>query len=261
MSIIPDNYYNILGGIESANNPFARNPRSSASGLYQFTRPTWEGLGFDWKDVFNPSSQNAAVRSLTGQNAQVLSAAGIGINNASLYAAHFLGIGDAKRVLGSDPTKSLKDALGKRWDAVSKANPFLKDMSVGDFGKWLKDKTGENPLSDGMGSILDGAKDALGSIDPVTAARAAMGDPTAWAQIGMNVVGGGDNKDNGIVAWLKEFFSINTAVRFLAVVVGIVLIAAAVAALLYSNKTVRTVVAGVATRGGSLVKGAAAAAA
>lgn len=43
-----------IADCESSFDPKAKNPKSSASGLYQFTTRTWNWLGYKDKDVFDP---------------------------------------------------------------------------------------------------------------------------------------------------------------------------------------------------------------
>lgn len=136
---IDDSYYTILAQIESGGNPNAKNPYSSGSGLYQFLKDTWTGLGYAWKDVFNVDLQNQAIRKLTERNANVLSKAGVTINNETLYAAHFLGAGGASEVLSSSPDTKLSDVLSN-WSGIANANGFSYNMTVSGFADWLKKK-------------------------------------------------------------------------------------------------------------------------
>lgn len=145
---VPSNYYDILANIESSNDPLAKAKSSSASGLYQFTKSVWTSLGGSWgSDPSQPfggltpsaAQQTAFAQELTNSNANVLQRAGVAINNASLYAAHFLGAGSAAKVLHSDPSTPLSDVVSPQ---TISSNPFLSGMNVGDFNSWLQQKTG-----------------------------------------------------------------------------------------------------------------------
>ena len=146
---IPTDYYSILANIESGNNPNAKNSRSSASGLFQFTKKTWEKLGFDWGDRFNVIKQHEAVGNLTEQNASILDGAGIAITKGSLYAAHFLGVGTAKKALTARDDATLLSVVGQ--DVID-ANPTLSGFSIGQFKGWLGGKVNEEGVGANSGS-------------------------------------------------------------------------------------------------------------
>lgn len=144
----PGNWLSVLGQVESGGNPLAKNPRSSASGLYQFTKGTWQALGGQWGDdptqpfgglAPSVAEQTARAAALTQQNANALQRAGVAASNAALYAAHFLGAGTAVKALSADPSTSLQSVVGS---AVIAANPNLKGYSVADFMSWLQRKVG-----------------------------------------------------------------------------------------------------------------------
>jgi hypothetical protein len=133
-----DKYYVVLAYIESGNNPMAHSPTSSASGLYQFTIPTWTALGYDPKDIFDVDLQNEAIRKFTRANAEYLTRHGVEINFANLYAAHFLGVSQACNVLSKPDNTFIEDVVPPN---VIKANAFLDDMRVSNFKGWLNRKT------------------------------------------------------------------------------------------------------------------------
>lgn len=146
---IPDSYWPMLSKIESGDRPYIKAKTSSASGLYQFIRSTWIGEGGSWgpdaAQAFGglkPSTDEQLMRakSFTEKNATALRKAGIPINCASLYAAHFLGVGMAIKIIGADVTARSDLIAGP--DAT-KANPsILQGKTVADFLKWLHAKTG-----------------------------------------------------------------------------------------------------------------------
>lgn len=84
---------------ESGGNPNAKNPLSSASGLYQFTDKTWRDsvmkwggkYGINFKDKNNPQAQEAMMQELTADNARILQSKGIQPSDGNLYFAHFMG--------------------------------------------------------------------------------------------------------------------------------------------------------------------------
>jgi len=142
----PQSYFDAVKAAESSGNPNARSSSSSATGLYQFTTPTWNDLMRNRPDLgltadgrLDPQQQERAMRAFTDQNAGVLRGAGIDASPANLYAAHFLGAGGARSVLGQPDNVPMVVAAGPE---VVKANPFLANMTVGDFKAWTGRKVG-----------------------------------------------------------------------------------------------------------------------
>lgn len=149
-SQIPDDYWPMLSKIESGDRPYIQAESSSASGLYQFIKSTWEGEGGTWGPTLRPAfgglkpsveEQLARAKTFTAKNAAYLTKAGVPINKASLYAAHFFGAVTAAKVIGADVNASAEALAGP---AATKANPsILKGKTVGEFLTWLHKKTGE----------------------------------------------------------------------------------------------------------------------
>lgn len=147
---LPAGYFPMLAEIESGNRPYIKASSSSASGLYQFIRSTWEAEGGVWGTDMSKAfgglrppepEQLARAKTFTGKNAVYLRRKGIPINKASLYAAHFLGAVTAARVIGADPADSAEALAGP---AATNANPtILRGKTVGQFLTWLHGKTGE----------------------------------------------------------------------------------------------------------------------
>lgn len=148
---IPESYWPMLSKIESNDRPYVKASTSSASGLYQFIRGTWIEEGGAWGPDMNlafgglrPSTdeQLRRAKTFTEKNAKALKAAGIGLNRASLYAAHFLGVGTAIKAINGDVKKPVADYVS---DAAVRANPSIlgRPKTVGDFLTWLHKKTGD----------------------------------------------------------------------------------------------------------------------
>ena len=147
---IPDSFYPMLSKIESGDRPYIKAATSSGSGLYQFLKATWLGEGGSWgtntAQAFGglrptADEQLARAKTFTEKNATALRNAGIPINRASLYAAHFFGAGMAAKVIKADPTARADQIAG---EAATKANPsILRGKTVGQFLTWLHGKTGE----------------------------------------------------------------------------------------------------------------------
>lgn len=131
---------------ESGGDPNAANPNSSALGPYQFLESTWNGLAQQYPQLgltpdgrTDPAQNERAMRQFTQDNARVLSSAGIPVNPANLYAAHFLGPQGASEVLGLADNTPMVAAVSPE---VISANPFLQNMTVGDFKQWTAGQGG-----------------------------------------------------------------------------------------------------------------------
>lgn len=159
--------------VESDGNDSARNPRSSATGRYQFTDETWLAYyrrrfgdgGLTREQILaqrsNGRLQDMLMRDLTAENARLLRNGGFVASEGNLYLAHFAGPAGALRVLRADPQASVASVLG---DDVIRANPFLEGKTVSWLQRWAHEKMGA-PLPRGGrvsvrygdGTGLDGA--------------------------------------------------------------------------------------------------------
>lgn len=156
---IPEDYWPMLSKIESNDRPYVQASTSSASGLYQFIKSTWEGEGGSWGPTLRPAfgglkptpdEQLMRVKTFTAKNAEHLRKAGVPINKASLYAAHFLGRVTAAIVIAADVDA---DAAALAGPAATRANKSIfmrqlpdkswRNATVGEFLTWLHRKTGE----------------------------------------------------------------------------------------------------------------------
>ncbi len=137
-----DSYFSAIAAQESGGNDSAKNPKSSATGRYQFIKGTWSqvvnspqgkaaGLTIDGR--LDPEQQEKAIRIFTEWNANTLERNNLEASNANLYAAHFLGADGAVTVLNSADNVMLADVV---LPMTMKANPFLNGKTVGWFKKW-----------------------------------------------------------------------------------------------------------------------------
>ncbi|MEJ6845193.1 transglycosylase SLT domain-containing protein [Sinorhizobium fredii] len=133
-----------IAWIESRGNPNAKNPNSSAGGLFQFIDSTARGYGLQNK--FDPAQAADAAARLTRDNSEALEKVlGRKPTTGELYLAHQQGIGGATKLL-SNPNARAVDAVGA--DAV-RLNGGSADMTASDFASlWMK-KAGDTHIPDG----------------------------------------------------------------------------------------------------------------
>ncbi len=150
-NIVPprEGYFAAIRAAESGGDDAARNPSSTATGRYQFTEPTWNGLMEQYPDAgltvdgrTDAGQQERAIRLFTAENERQLAEAGVATTNSNLYAAHFLGAAGAVKVLSAPDGAAMEGLVD---GAVIAANPFLAGMTVKDFRDWTEGKTGRDP--------------------------------------------------------------------------------------------------------------------
>ena len=148
---ISESYLASIRQAESGGNDAAANPNSTAVGRYQFLEGTWADvmarhpyLGLTKDGRLDPNQQERAIRAFTNDNAKILQASGFQPTNGNLYAAHFLGVGDAVRVLKSGGDQELINILSP---GVISANSFLKGMTVSQFQNWAARKGGGSQVA------------------------------------------------------------------------------------------------------------------
>ncbi len=190
-----------IGRAESPSDT-AKNPRSSATGRYQFVSETW--LSY-YKRRFGSQGltdaqilakrtdgriQDVLMDDLIDDNAAFLRSVGEAQTAGNLYLTHFAGQGGARKLFRADPEASARSVLG---DDVVRANPFLDRMSAGDVISWAHRKMQEpaprragarSELADGEGVWRERLQMEIDRIDAESdAARAAraVDDPVGAA--------------------------------------------------------------------------------
>ncbi len=149
-----DSYAAKVVRVESGGKSSAANPNSSALGPHQFLKGTWlenvkelraQGKaqwskGLTESEILlartSPEASAEVFDHFRRKNAAVLQKAGLPVDEATEYMAHFFGAGGAVQVLTSDPTALISEILPE----VVKANPFMKNMTAHDARNWAARK-------------------------------------------------------------------------------------------------------------------------
>lgn len=121
---------------ESGGDRNAKNPNSSATGAGQFIASTWldlfrryypsEAAGMGREAILALRTDSDRSRTLieayAKENAEILQKAGVSVDEAALHLAHFLGAGDAAKVLSAAPGTPLAGLISS---ASIAANPTV----------------------------------------------------------------------------------------------------------------------------------------
>lgn len=141
---------------ESSGNPNAANPNSSATGLLQFTDPTWAGLAKNYpQDGYTPQNKNdpafqkkAFMRMATSEYGPALDKAGVTATPQDLYLMHHLGTPNGIKVLTADPSAPASSVIGAAWPGIQGANRNLlpdANATVGDVRSRISGLAGAAP--------------------------------------------------------------------------------------------------------------------
>lgn len=121
---------------ESGGNPSARNSRSSATGLDQFTAGTWASLmkahpelGLTPEGRLDPEQSERARQAYAQDNGMVLSRAGLPVTDANISLAHRYGPAGATAILQAPPNTPVEKVLSKQAVEVN----GLAGMKTGDL--------------------------------------------------------------------------------------------------------------------------------
>ncbi|WP_375703875.1 transglycosylase SLT domain-containing protein [Bartonella sp. AD13SXNS] len=121
---LPESYLYRVAQVESGGNPNARNPRSSAGGLYQFIDSTAKQYGL--QDRFDPMQAADAMGRLTLDNRNHLSRVlGRAPTDAELYLAHQQGAGGAARLL-QNPHANAAQIVGSNAVGLNGGNSGMR---------------------------------------------------------------------------------------------------------------------------------------
>lgn len=137
---LPESYLYRVAQVESGGNPNARNPRSSAGGLYQFIDSTAKQYGL--QDRFDPIQAADAMGRFTLDNRNHLSRVlGRAPTEAELYLAHQQGAGGAARLL-QNPHANAAQLVGSNAVGLNAGNSAMR---AGDFVNRVFQMYGRQP--------------------------------------------------------------------------------------------------------------------
>lgn len=145
-------YVNRVSGVESSGNRFASNPNSSALGLGQFIESTWLRM---FKEHFpdrakgmsdtvilalrtDAETSRAMIDLYARENAAILQKAGVAVNEASVYLAHFLGPRGAVALLNGRPTDQVSDLLPA--EQINANRSVLEGKTQAQVVAWAREK-------------------------------------------------------------------------------------------------------------------------
>jgi hypothetical protein len=115
---------------ESSFDPNAKAKTSSAKGLYQFIETTWADMvktyGEKYPILKERGPEDAEANAIAGalyikENSSILKKANIPINATTIYTAHFLGAGGARKLFSLPPDSIAAESLPK----AAKTNDFI----------------------------------------------------------------------------------------------------------------------------------------
>lgn len=126
-----------IGGSESSLKASAKNPKSSAKGLFQFVDATWKEMGGKPGQQYDPQKNAELGAKYVKKNVQALAQSlGRDPSHGEVYAAHVFGTTGAKTLLTkADPNAPIEQSLAmfespKRVAKVLKQNPNLKGKTT-----------------------------------------------------------------------------------------------------------------------------------
>jgi hypothetical protein len=137
-------YFAKLAQVESGGNPLARNPNSSAKGMFQFVDSTAKqyGITAPFGTPEYAKQEIEAVQKFTMDNkAQLAKALGREPTQGELYLAHQQGAGGAAKIL-TNPSARAIDLVGNEAITLNAGDP---NMTAGEFAQQWTGKFGDAP--------------------------------------------------------------------------------------------------------------------
>lgn len=127
----------------------AKNPCSTAKGIFQFINSTWQDNGGG--NVWDVATQCRNAVTLAKKNeAALIAVLGREPNAGEYYLAHFAGETGAKAVLKASPGTYLRDIPIMR--AACESNPTIRNFTAGQLRAWTAGKMGDRVSLSGGGT-------------------------------------------------------------------------------------------------------------
>jgi len=137
---------------ESGGKTDAKNPHSTAKGLFQFTDRTWKGMGGKEGEQFDPVKNADLGAAYLRQNAEGLKKSlGRDPTYGEVYGAHHFGLAGIKSMLNKKHDTPIDRVVSRQ---VIASNPYLKGKTVGDTLSFLNSKAGTGVVSLAHGGIV-----------------------------------------------------------------------------------------------------------
>ncbi|MBK3774768.1 hypothetical protein GAY31_11435 [Azospirillum brasilense] len=149
-----DDYLQRVSTAESNGRDTAKNPRSSASGRYQFIDSTWgrlarayPELGLTAENKNDPEAQRRAMEAFTAENLDYLHRSlGRTPTQADAYGAHHFGAAGYSKIANTADDTPVEQVLSAN---VIKANPIYAGKTIGFVKQFLNQKMGSKDFDYG----------------------------------------------------------------------------------------------------------------
>jgi len=170
-----------IASIESKFNPKAKNPDSSAGGLFQFISDTGTKFGLppDAREASVEEQARAGARLTAENTASLRRAFGAEPTPTELYLAHFLGASTAIRLLKAEPGTKVADILTPE---QIKANKFVAGWDASQVFDWARGRMNEGLAE--AGNYLSGRTIGANAADVPMKEAMRLGHKVSKATIG-----------------------------------------------------------------------------
>ena len=149
-----------IAGVESSYRPGAKNPKSSAKGLFQVTNDTWKDYGGAPGKAKNVDENiRVGMKIMSSNKDSMQKFLGHEPLPSDIYAAHFFGPTGARSVMSGDPLAQVSSVVSKE---VMRANPQLAGKTA-------------NEVLTGFRQKFDGAAKRYPTSEPMKTTTAAQG--------------------------------------------------------------------------------------